>query len=123
MLHVHINTAALIVTLEPEGSLSQADFEAAARIVDPVIDQFGEIKGVLVKTQSFPGWNSFAALVAHLKFVRQHHKDIAQVALVTDSKIAGLVESVAQHFVSAEVKHFGFAKLDEANHWLGLPTA
>ena len=43
---------------------------------------------------------------------------MAKVALVTDSKIASVAETLAKHFVSAEIKHFDFTDKDAALDWL-----
>lgn len=45
---------------------------------------------------------SFAALSSHLKFVKDHHKKIARIVLVTDSVLGNFAELIASHFVQAE---------------------
>lgn len=41
----------------------------------------------MIQAGSFPGWESFAALVSHMRFVRDHHRSIGKVAAVSDSII------------------------------------
>lgn len=118
MLNINLNLEEGIVLLEPEGALSEEDFTAAARIVDPYIEKAGKLNGVLIHVKSFPGWDSFAALIKHLRFVKDHHQKIACVAFVTDSPIGELAEHVASHFVNAEIRHFDFDELNEANNWI-----
>ena len=118
MLHIDLDEEEGIVLLEPEGALSEEDFKAAARIVDPYIEKSGSLNGVLIHTKSFPGWDSFSALIKHLRFVKDHHKKVACVALVTDSAIGEFAEHVASHFINAEIKHFDFDELNEANNWI-----
>jgi hypothetical protein len=62
----------------------------------------------------------FGALITitHLQFVRNHHKHIKKVAAVTDSAVASSLPHVAKHFVSADVRHFGFADREAALGWL-----
>jgi len=121
MLNVTINEADSIAVLEPDSALSQKDFEAAAAIIDPFIERCGVLKGVIIHTKEFPGWDSFAALLTHLRFVRDHHRKVERVAIVTDSLLGDFAEHLSGHFVQAEVKHFGFHAFKEARLWvLGL---
>ena len=54
----------------------------------------------------------------HFKFVKEHHKKVRHVALVTDSVLGDFGEKVADHFVSAEIKHFAFDELTNAQSWI-----
>ena len=110
------NEAILIV--EPKGALESTDFEAVAKAVDPFIDEHGDLRGLLIQSATFPGWRDFGALITHLQFVRNHHKHTKKVAAVTDSAFASIAPHVAKHFVSAEVRHFGFADRETAIAWL-----
>ena len=107
-----------ILVVEPTGALEASDFEALAAVADPYIEQRGELRGLLIQTEAFPGWRDFAALIGHVRFVRNHHKHIKKVAAVTDSAFALIVPQVTTHFVSAEVRHFHFARLEAALAWL-----
>jgi hypothetical protein len=118
MLKVELDEAAGIAILEPDGELSESDFVAAAKIIDPYLDKSDELKGILIHVKSFPGWDSFASLIAHLKFVRAHHRKVARVAFATDSPIGGFAEDIASHFVNAEIKNFDFNELEAARKWI-----
>ena len=118
MLHVRLDELDGIAILEPEGALSEEDFHRATEIVDPYIEKVGGLTGLIIHVEQFPGWDSFAGLVSHLKFVKDHHKRINKIAFATDSPVGEIAEHVAGHFVSAEVRHFGFADLDEARDWI-----
>ena len=107
MLKIATDESAGLVELIPDGALSEADFKAVAKEVDPLIEQ-GSLKGIMITTESFPGWDSFGALVGHFRFVRDHHEHLKRVALVTDSDLADVAEKLASHFVSAEIRHFPF---------------
>lgn len=117
MLTVKIDKEKGIALLEPDGPLSKADFESAVKVIDPVIEQHKHLNGLIIHTESFPGWDSFAALSTHLKFVQEHHKKISRIAFVTDSMIKGLAESVGSHFMSAEIKGFPYQELEQASAW------
>ncbi|MGZ4241986.1 MAG: STAS/SEC14 domain-containing protein [Actinomycetota bacterium] len=68
--------------------------------------------------RGFPGWKDFGALVAHLKFVKEHHRDIEKVAVILDSGVAAIMPSIANHFVHAQVKRFDLGHEDAAWAWL-----
>ena len=68
MLTVKVDKANGIALLEPDGPLSKEDFESAVKIIDPFIEKNEHLNGLIIHTESFPGWDSFAALSSHLKF-------------------------------------------------------
>jgi len=118
MLNVQLNEKESIVTLIPDGALSENDFQLATTIIDPFIEKSGKLNGIIIYVETFPGWDSFAALSTHLKFVNEHHKKVSCVAFVTNSLLGGLAEHIASHFVSAQVKSFSFNALDDAKEWI-----
>jgi len=118
MLTVELNQKEGIAVLEPHGRLSESDFAAAASKIDPFIEKSGSLNGVIIRVSSFPGWESFAALVKHLKFVRDHHKKVTRLAIVTESPIGELAEHVANHFVQAEIRHFSQDDMELAKQWI-----
>ena len=118
MLTLSLNETDGIALLEPNGELTEDDFKSAAKLLDPYIEQEGGLNGLIIHTPEFPGWDSFAAMVTHLKFVRDHHKKIKRLAIVTDSPLGEFAEHIASHFVSAEIKHFAYDEMDQAKDWL-----
>lgn len=107
-----------ILLITPDGPLESADFEQLAKEIDPFIAANGRLVGVMIRAQSFPGWESFGALVSHLKFVADHHREIERIAAVTDSAFLKIVPRIASHFVKADIKHFDFHEKDRALAWL-----
>ena len=118
MLKVELDEANGIATLIPNGALSENDLESAARVIDPFIEKQGNLRGLIIKTKTFPGWESFGSLIKHFKFVKEHHNKVSHVALVTDSVLGDFAEKIADHFVSAEIKHFAFDDLNNAQSWI-----
>ncbi len=118
MLRVKIDEARGIAILSPDGPLSQADFESAAAVIDPYIEVAGQLKGLVICTEKFPGWDSFAALCAHLQFVKEHHRKIVRIALATDSRVGNFTETVVSHFVNAQIRVFPFQELENAGDWV-----
>lgn len=118
MINLTLNHPEGIAIVEPDDALSAADFEQLTATVDAYLTQHESLNGLLIHTREFPGWESFAGFISHMKFVRDHHEAISHVALVTDSKLANIAPRLAQHFVSAEVKAFPFAERDAALSWI-----
>jgi SpoIIAA-like len=107
-----------ILILRPEGSLEATDFQRVAAEIDPYIEANGKLEGVMIDAASFPGWKDFAGLFAHLKFVKDHHRRIEKVAVVSDSSVLTLAPKFAGHFVQAEIRHFSHAQRQDAIQWL-----
>ena len=106
----------LIVT--PESPLESTDFERLAQEIDPYIEANGKLHGVMIDAESFPGWKDFAGMIAHLKFVKNHHQKIEKLAVVSDSSVLSLAPAIASHFVQADVKHFSRSQRVDALRWL-----
>lgn len=112
-----------IAVLRPSSPLEASDFENAARHLDPEIERLGGLSGLMVIVDEFPGWDSLEAAASHFLFVRDHHKRIARVALVSDSGLLKKVPSLARLFVDAEVRSFTLDDEDEARAWLAAEGA
>jgi hypothetical protein len=107
-----------VLVLSPNGSLEKADFERLCREIDPYIAENGKLTGIMVCVKSFPGWESLGAMVAHLKFVRDHHRNIGRIAAVTDSELLRIMTMISKHFVSAEARQFPADQKAAAMAWL-----
>jgi hypothetical protein len=107
-----------VVEVIPSGALTAVDFEQLAALVDPFIEANGDLRGLMIVADRFPGWDSFAALVGHIRFVRDHQRRIRRVATVSDGLTLTAAPQLARHFVKAEVRHFPFAERDPAMEWL-----
>jgi len=118
MLHVTLDKEKLLAVLEPDGALSKEDFDNAVSIIDPFIEENGKLNGIVIYTESFPGWEDFAALSRHITFIKNHHKKIARLAFVTDTAVIDYTKAIAAPFVEAEIKVFPFAQFDEAKAWV-----
>lgn len=108
-----------VLILRPHGALEAGDFDRVGEAVDPYIEARGGLKGVLIDAEHFPGWDDFAALTSHLRFVKDHQKKVGRVALVSDDRLIAVMPAIASKFVSAEVRSFGSSERDQALVWLG----
>jgi len=108
-----------VLVLEPHGRLRQEDFDALALTVDPWVESYGELSGLVIHASALPGWESLGALLRHLNFVREHHTKVRRLAIVTDGKASELAPRILQHLIHAEPRHFSSDKLAEAIAWAG----
>jgi len=106
-----------VLVVEPTGPLRAEDFDVLAMVVDPWIEAHGELRGLVVHAREFPGWENLGSLVRHLRFVRDHHCSVRRVALSAGGQLATLAPGLAEHFVKAELRHFGYEELDRAIAW------
>lgn len=118
MIDAHLDPATSVLTLRPRSALEIRDFVDLAKTVDPQIEQHGDLAGLIIEAPHFPGWDSFGALVTHIRFVRNHHRHVTKIAVVTDSHLGDAAEHIASHFVAAEIRHFPADAMDEAREWI-----
>ena len=97
-----------ILALYPEEPLEAADFMSITRQIDAYLAEHGKLHGVLIRAKSFPGWKDFAALLAHLKFLKEHIQRIEKVAVVADGALANvlpnILSNVVNYFIHAQVQ-------------------
>jgi SpoIIAA-like len=118
MIEYELDSEHSILLVRPQSALGKNDFVELAKAVDPQIEANGDLHGLIISAPSFPGWDSFGAMVSHFRFVRDHQKHIKKVAVVTDSHLADVAEHLGSHFVSAEIRHFPAGQLEPARQWI-----
>ncbi len=118
MLEYTLMNPESILVLKPNAALTKEDFVDLSACVDRYLADHDSLHGVLIQSESFPGWESFAGFAAHLRFVRDHQQRIERLALVTDSAVAPVAEALARHFTAAEIRRFPYGEEDKALSWL-----
>ena len=118
MIDYTLDTTHAILHVRPTSAIEQDDFVKLTQAVDPYLGESGELAGLIIEAPQFPGWESLGAMAAHFRFVRDHHKRIRKIGLVTDSALGNVAEHLASHFVSAEIRHFPAGALDAAEQWI-----
>jgi stage II sporulation SpoAA-like protein len=108
-----------VLVVEVRQALRAQDFDALAATADNWIEANGDLPGIVIHAREFPGWENLGSLIRHVRFVRDHHRRVDRVALASDSRLAGLAPRLAEHFVKAEVRRFGYDDLDAAIMWAG----
>ncbi len=112
-----------VLVVEVRQALRAQDFDAVAVTADTWIDAHGGLQGIIIHARTFPGWENLGGLIRHVRFVRDHQRRVRRVALASDSRLADLVPRLAEHFVQAEVRRFGYDELDAAVAWAGGANA
>ena len=118
MIRFELLRDAGVLVVQPESALSAEDFREISRLIDPYIREKGKLTGLLIEAASFPGWDSFGALIEHLKFVYDHHRNIDRVAAVTDAIFLKIAPKIAQHFAHPEIRVFASGERVKALEWL-----
>lgn len=80
-----------IIVVEVKERLRAQDFDALALTADTWLETHHELRGLVIHTREFPGWENIASLLRHVRFVHDHHHKVHRVALAADSKLAALV--------------------------------
>jgi hypothetical protein len=114
-----------VLVVEPTGRLRAEDFDALAMTVDPWIEANGTLRGIVVHTRGFPGWENLGSFLRHMRFLGDHHRKVGRVALAANGTVAEVAPSLTDPFIEAELKHFDFERLDDAIAWAsaGAPRA
>lgn len=118
-VEIERDTAVAVVRPDSERGLTERDFATLREEIDTYLASHDRLHGLVVVVEDFPGWQSFAAFVSHIRFVRDHHRKLEKVALVSDGRLLTAAPDVVDHFVSARVRHFPLDCLNEARRWAG----
>jgi hypothetical protein len=119
-ISIKLDRDAGILELEPvaDKALSEDDFEAVGKAIGGYLEDHDHLRGILIHSRKFPGWQSVGALFAHLKFVNAVHDKISKIALVTDSPMGTFADHVLDPLMLAKVRKFDYDDRDEAMGWL-----
>ena len=118
MIKAKLNKDTGVLHVQPSGPLEEADFAMLGALADPYIAKKGKLTGLLFEIEKFPGWKNLASMLTHFRFVRNHHRKVRRIALVTDARIGKFADRFARHFIAAEVKRFPAGRAREARKWL-----
>ena len=116
MIHTDLDEATGVAVIRPEQmhGLSEADFKQLTGLIDHFLEDHDTLHGLVIVARKFPGWKDFKAFTSHIRFIRDHHRAIRKIALVSDSRLLSAAPALADHFVSAKVRNFAFADIEQA---------
>ncbi|MFT5342034.1 MAG: hypothetical protein ACI9BH_001247 [Paracoccaceae bacterium] len=125
MIEFELNEATGVATLCPAKGqgLAEADIVEMTGRIDAYLADHDALQGLVIVADSFPGWDSFNAFLSHLKFVRDHQKEIDKIAVVSDSGLLSAMPSIADHFVKARIRNFAASELALAQEWAAITEA
>jgi hypothetical protein len=113
----HLDPARGIITIEVTEALRKQDFDDLAVVADAWIEAHGTLSGIVIHARRFPGWENLGSMARHFRFLRDHQRKIQRIALAADFAVPAVLQDLAEHFVKAEVKAFGYDQLDAARDW------
>lgn len=115
-----LDSGAGILVVEPDAdaALSEDDFEAVGKAIRKRLEDHDRLRGILIRSRRFPGWQGVSAMFAHLKFINRVHDKIDRIALVTSSPLGSFADHVLDPLMLAEIRRFDYDRYDEAMDWL-----
>ena len=118
MIEYDLDDEHAILEVRPKSALDKEDFAELATTVDPQIEAKWRPRRPHPQCAVIPGVGQFRAMVTHFRFVRDHHKHVKKIAVVTDSHLGDVAEHLTSHFVSAKIRHFPAEQLEQARQWI-----
>jgi hypothetical protein len=118
MIEQELLPAEGILVVRPTGPLTARDFDRIRETADGYIAAHGRLNGLMIHARNFDGWDDPSAVLHHLGFVRDHHRKIARVAVVSDSPFLRFAPKIVELLVKAEIREFPFSEADRALAWL-----
>jgi hypothetical protein len=117
MINIDIKERENIFVLTPDGAIGADDIAAVNEQVNTYINTCDRIPNLVVRASSLPHWKDFQALAAHFKFIKNHHKVVKKVAIVSDSSLIWLIRPIVNQFTGAKVRRFPERAFDDAVNW------
>lgn len=117
MINFRITDSGVLI-VQPSGLITSDDFAAVQNQIDPWLESGNKLKGLLIDAPDFPGWKDFAGFRAHLKFVKDHHREIPRIAVASDDDFLTALPKLARHFVKADFRRFDAGDTAEAIAWI-----
>lgn len=107
------------------GKIEKGDFENIVRPeADFIIAEYGKIRGILIDTCDFDGWEDFPALLEHYGFIKEHMNDVYRIALIGDDTWQMILPAIANLLLDPEIKRFEPGEGQRAEDWINheIPT-
>jgi hypothetical protein len=120
MIDVEAKRSENVFILTPKGSISAEDIKTVASTIDVYINEHDAIPRLVFRLSQLPHWKDFEAMTAHFQLVKDHHKIIPKVAIVSDSSLLALVRVLVDQFTGARIRRFPEEAFDDAVNWAAM---
>lgn len=106
-----------VLLVQPAGPLRATDFDVIAVAVDSWSRACSDLRGLVVQTHEFPGWENIAGFVHHVQVAPGHRDTVRRVALATDVHVPHVNPELAGRLIRADLRCFGHHELGSAISW------
>ncbi len=117
MFDIKVEDDGSLVTVTPTDKITEEDITRLGDVMSEAINTHDRIPALLIHAKEFPGYDSFSAMMAHLKLIHNRETLVPRVAVVSDGVLLRTGEALAKLFIKAEVRHFAEADLADATEW------
>ena len=118
MINIDIKRSENVFVLSLDGSVSSDDFRNVGSTIDTYINEHDATPRLVIQVSGVPHWENLEAMIAHFQLVRDHHKIVPKVAIVSDSNALALAHIFVDHFTGAKIRQFPEDALDDAINWV-----
>ena len=123
MLAITFDEAHHAFILSPESRLTKEDISELTEHVNTYINEHDAIPALVINAPKLTGWADFGTFVQHMRFIRGHEALIPKVAVVSDGRALSILPHLANHFVTAQLKHFSEDRIEAAKDWVSNPAS
>lgn len=120
MIDIETRRAENVFIMTPRGSITAEDIKTVSSTIDDYINEHDAIPSLVFRVSELPRWEDFEAMAAHFRLVRDHHKVVPKVAIVSDSSFLALVRVFVDQFTGARVRRFPADAFDDAVNWAAM---
>jgi len=118
-LNASIDEEKWVMYFKPLGKITAKDFKYLGKLMDSYLERKKDLKGLVIDTSEFTGYESFNSFITHFKFVKEHQKYIEKLAILTDSDLILIAEKLGGLFIHAKIERFKLTDIDKAFKWVG----
>lgn len=69
------------IVVEVSAALRPHEFHTLASPRTPGWRPHGDPRGIVIHAREFPGWENLGSFLGHIRFIRNHHRKVARIAL------------------------------------------
>lgn len=117
MLKIDLQERENIAVITPDSTITGGDLDHLTNVINDYINEYDQIPNLVIHATHIPHWSSFGALEKHLAFVKNHHRLVKKVAIVSDSKLLWIAKTIVDHFTGAKIRRFEEDAIDDAMAW------